>query len=247
MFKERVDIWLELKPDTPHSEADRLVRELTARPFVKKGSVTFVTRDEAAETLRQDLGNENIPADMPDLLRDIVRFNVQSDFFNPDSLQMLRETFRRDSAVTELYFEAANTANVGKNIKNLGWITLFMSVTLIFAAIALIHNTIRLALYTNRFIIKNQELVGASWSFISRPYLQRGILNGFISAVIAIVLLSAGLWQSQRMMPELRELSDIWGLGLVYGGIVLLGVLLSGFSTWMVVHRFLRMRIDDLY
>jgi len=247
LFKERVDIWLELKPDVSRSEADRLVTALKKRTFVKSSSVSFITREEAAATLREDLGNDNIPADIPDLLRDIVRFNVQANFFSQDSLKMLRDEFRRDSAVSELYFEAANTANVSKNIKNLGWITLFMSVLLIFAAITLIHNTIRLALYTNRFLIKNQELVGASWSFISWPYLQRGLLNGLLSALLAIILLCIGLWQSQRLMPELRDLSDWWSVGLVYLGLVVLGILISGLSTWMVVRRFLRMRIDDLY
>ena len=247
IFKERVDIWLELKPDTPRTEADRLMKRLKGSPFVKSGSVSCITREEAAASLQQELGTENTPEDMPDLLRDIVRFNVRADFLDTDSLKRVRELFRQDSAVSELYFEAAQTANVGKNIKTLGWFTFVLCSLLLFAAVTLIHNTIRLALYTNRFIIKNQELVGASWSFISRPYLQRGVLNGLVSALLAIVLLLLLIWRSEIAMPELRDLRDPLDIAAVFAGLILLGVGLSGLSTWVVVHRFLQMRIDDLY
>jgi cell division transport system permease protein len=247
LFKEKVDIWLELRPETPRAEAERISADLQNQPFVKKGSVSYISKEEAAATLRQELGDENTPSDMPDLLRDIVRFNVEANFFSEDSLKSLRETFRRDSAVSELYFEATNTASVSKNIRNLGWFTLLISALLIFSAVTLIHNTIRLALYANRFIIKNQELAGASWSFISRPYLQRGLLNGLLSALVAIALLSLLLWQSQRMMPELADLRDPIDIALVYISLIILGVCISGGSTWIVVRRFLRMRIDDLY
>lgn len=247
LFKERVDIWLELKPDTPRTEADRLMKRLKGSSFVKSGSVSYITREEAAASLQKELGTENTPEDMPDLLRDIVRFNVRADFLDTDSLRRVRELFRQDSAVSELYFEAAQTANVGKNIKTLGWFTLVLCSLLLFAAVTLIHNTIRLALYTNRFIIKNQELVGASWSFISRPYLQRGVLNGLVSALLAIVLLLILIWRSEIAMPELRDLRDPLDIAAVFAGLILLGVGLSGLSTWVVVHRFLQMRIDDLY
>jgi cell division transport system permease protein len=247
LFKERVDIWLELKPDTPRSEADRLTGVLRKSPFVKPGTVSYITREEAAAALQQDLGSENMPADAPDLLRDIVRFNVRADFLETDSLQAVRNLFRRDSAVSELYFEATQTAHVGKNIKNLGWFTLALCVLLLFAAVTLIHNTIRLALYTNRFIIKNQELVGASWSFISRPYLQRGLINGLLSALLSIVMLLVLIWRSEAAMPELRELRDPATLAALFAGLVLIGVGVSGLSTWVVVQRFLRMRLDELY
>jgi cell division transport system permease protein len=126
-------------------------------------------------------------------------------------------------------------------------VTLVLSLILIFAAITLIHNTIRLAMFSNRFLIKSQELVGASWEFISRPYIQRGLLNGLWSAVLAILALLAMVWWLQKLIPELQQLEDPNGLVLVIFGLIVLGVLISGLSTWFVVHKFLRMRLDDLY
>lgn len=247
VFKERVDIWLELKPDIPQEAVTRIIREVRSQPFVKAETVTFITRDQAAASMREDLGEESLLEDIPNLMRDIVRFNVRADFFREDSLQQWRETLRQDTLIAELYVEAANTGNIGSNIEKIGWLTLGLGFLLIFAAVTLIHNTIRLALYTNRFLIKNQELVGASWGFISRPYIRRGIYNGCWSAALAIVLLIALLSVAQRQIPALRDLEDLNGILAIFTGLIVLGVLISGLSTYFVVHKFLRMRVDDLY
>jgi cell division transport system permease protein len=247
LFKEKVDIWLELKSDTPASEATRIMADIRSMPFVKSGSVSFITKAQAAADMKADLGNENMPADVPDLLRDIVRFNVVANYLDKDSLAEWRNQLRQDTCVADMYLDAANTSNVDKNIENLGWITLGLGILLLFAAVTLIHNTIRLALYANRFVIKNQELVGASWAFISRPYIQRGIWNGLLSALCAIAALLICLLWAQRLVPDLRDLQDWPATIVVFVGLLLLGVLLSGLSTWYVVNKFLRMRLDELY
>ena len=247
LFREKVDIWLELKGDTPPEEVGRIVRYVERQPFVKAETVKFIPRSQAMKLMQEDLGDESLLETTPDLLRDVVQFNVRADYLQDDSLSQWREELRQDTAVAELYFESANTGNVSRNIQNLGLVTLALGFLLIFAAITLIHNTIRLALYANRFLIKNQELVGASWSFISRPYIQRGVLNGLWSAALAIMALFGTLWWIQQLIPEVQELEDFDYVVLVFIGIIILGVLISGLSTWFVVNKFLKMRVDDLY
>lgn len=247
MFKEKVDIWLELKNNTPPEEIARIVQQVERQPFVKTETVKFIPRSQAMKLMQEDLGDESLLETTPDLLRDVVQFNVRADYLQDDSLNQWRETLRQDTSVAELYFEAANTGNVSRNIQNLGFVTLALGFLLIFAAITLIHNTIRLALYANRFLIKNQELVGASWSFISRPYIQRGIMNGLWSAALAIMALFGTLWWIQRLIPEVQEIEDFDYVVFVFIGMILLGVLISGLSTWFVVNKFLKMRVDDLY
>lgn len=247
IFKEKVDLWLELKPGLAESQIAELVGRIRQQPFVKPESVTFITREQAAATMREDLGDESMLEDMPDLMRDIVRFNVKAEYLNDERLREWRETLRQDTIINELYFEAASTNNVGDNIRNLGLIILGIGVFLIFAAVALIHNTIRLALYSNRFVIKNQELVGASWEFISRPYIRRGVVNGLWSAALAVAGLSLTLWLLRRGRPYMEQLQDMNAVVMVFAGLGLLGVLISGLSSWWVVNKFLRMRLDDLY
>jgi len=247
LFKEKVDIWLELKSDIAQEEVASVVAEVRRQSFVKKETVTFITREQAQAAMKEDLGNDGLLADMPNLFRDVIRFNVSADYLDNDSLTQWREQLRENPLIADLYFEAANTGNVGQNIENLGWITLALGFLLIFAAVTLIHNTIRLELYTNRFLIKNQELVGASWAFISRPYIRRGLFNGLWSALLAIALLVALLVWILRLVDGLDDLQDMNGAVAVFAGLILLGVLISGLSTWFVVHKFLRMKVDDLY
>lgn len=247
LFREKVDIWMELRPGLAESDIARIVADVRSKPFVKAETVTFITREQAAKTMQEDLGDESLLNDSPDLLRDVVRFNVHATGFTSDNFEAWKEELHQDTLVAELFYEAANTGNVGENIKNLSLIALVLSLLLILATITLIHNTIRLALYSNRFIIKNQELVGASWSFISRPYIRRGLWNGVLSALIAITALILTLSWLYGVMPDLKQLQDLNGTLLVFIGLIFLGVLISGLSTWFVVNKFLRMRIDDLY
>jgi cell division transport system permease protein len=247
LFKEKVDIWLELKPDLGQEEIARIVGNIRQKPFVKPETITFISREQATATMKEDLGDESMLEDAPDLLRDVVRFNVRAEFMNDETMRQWREELRQDTLVSELYYEASNIGNVGKNIQNMGLIALGLVFLLIFAAVTLIHNTIRLALYSNRFIIKNQELVGASWTFISRPYIRRGVLNGLWSALLAIGALILVFEWIERQIPEMGQLRDLDSMLMVFTGIILLGVLISGLSTWFVVNKFLRMRIDDLY
>lgn len=247
LFKEKVDIWLELKPGLAQEDVARIVNEVRQQPFVKIETVKFITREQAAATMREDLGDASMLEDMPDLLRDVIRFNVKAEFLEDQQLKDWRDSLRQDTLVSELYFEAANTGNVSRNIRNLGFVSLILGLLLIFAAISLIHNTIRLAMYSNRMLIKSQELVGASWEFISRPFIRRGIINGLWSAVFAIFALLIMLWWMRTLIPELEQLEDPNGIVFVIVGLILLGVLISGLSTWFVVNKFLRMRIDDLY
>jgi cell division transport system permease protein len=247
LFKEKVDIWLELKPGLAQEDVARIVNEVRRQPFVKIETIKFITREQAAATMREDLGDTSMLKDMPDLLRDVIRFNVKAEFLEDQKLKDWREVLRQDTVVSDLFFEAANTGNVSHNIRNIGFVTLILGFLLVLAAITLIHNTIRLAMFSNRFLIKSQELVGASWDFISRPYIQRGIINGLLSALIAIVALMCMLWWLRTLIPELEQLEDPNGIVFVILGLILVGVLISGLSTWFVVNKFLRMRIDDLY
>jgi cell division transport system permease protein len=247
IFKERVDIWMELRPDIQQDDVARIVGEVRNKPFVKQESVRFISREQAAATMRRELGDESLLEELPGMMRDVVQFNVRAAYLQSDSLAAWRSELRRDSAVADLYYEAANIGNIGANVEKIGWISLGLGFLLIFAAVTLIHNTIRLALYANRFIIKNQELVGATWGFIIRPYLRRGILNGLLSAALAIIALVVLLWWGRKTIPELKDLEDLNGILMIFTGVVMLGMLISGLSTYLVVHKFLKLRIDDLY
>ncbi len=247
LFKEKVDVWLEFNPDISQEDLARIIRQIRQEPFVKPETVVYVTREQAATLMRQDLGDESLLADLPNLMYDVVRFHVRAEFFHSDSLRQWREALKRDTLISELYVEAIETGNISRNLSLLAGATLGLALLLFVVAVVITYNTIRLALYVNRFIIKNQELVGASWGFIIRPYVRQGLINGFISALIAIGALIALLSWAYRHVPEIAPLFDPNGILMIFVLLVVLGVLLSGASTYWVTRRFLQMKIDDLY
>lgn len=247
LFTERVDLWLELREEAGSDDISRVVQYVRSRPFVLEESVQYISREQAATMMQRDLGDEYVFRDLPVIMRDVVRFHVEAPYFQDDSLRAWREEVRQDSMVQDLFIEVAEVGNMAKNLEMLGWVTLGLGLLLIFAAVALIYNTIRLDLFANRFIVKNQQLVGASWSFISRPYLRRGVRNGLWSGLLAINGLIALIWAGQKLLPELVLLEDLNGLLAIFLSLLVLGVLISWLSTRLVVGKLLRMRIDDLY
>ncbi|MEK7257020.1 MAG: FtsX-like permease family protein, partial [Bacteroidota bacterium] len=149
--------------------------------------------------------------------------------------------------VSDVFYTETVTTTIASNLKKVSYWVLGASIFFIVVAVALILNTIRLALYSNRFLIKNMELVGASWEFISRPYLLRSLKHGFMSALAAIGLLALVLYFATQNTPELQEQLDFPGIAIIFGSLLLLGVLISYLSTFYVVKKYLRMRVDDLY
>jgi cell division transport system permease protein len=247
IFKERVDIWVELRTDATQNDKIRLEGVLKSKNFVRAGSVAFISRADAAHEMQIELGDTSMLADLPNLMYDIFRFNVSEKWLETDSLATIRTEIKQDSLVSDVFYEQTNTANIGKNLKKLGWLVFAIGILFIFVAVTLLHNTIRLALFSNRFLIKNQEMVGATWSFIARPYIYKGAYLGLISAILAILGLLLLRYFAFRQMPALRDFENISSTTLLFGGLILIGILIAGLSSWAVVRKFLGTRLDDLY
>jgi cell division transport system permease protein len=136
---------------------------------------------------------------------------------------------------------------VNQNIQGIGLVILAFASILLIIAVALINNTIRLAIYSQRFLIKSMQLVGATKSFIRKPFLSYGILHGLLGGLIAIILLLITLYVAQQQVPEMIILRDWFEFSMVFIGVIILGVLISGLSTYFAVSKFLHLKIYDLY
>ncbi len=246
-LKEKVEIIVELKEETTPAGTDSLKQQLTASPFLKPNSVRFITKEEGAAMMQNDFGEEFLKLDMANPLYDVLIFNVISDWMHPDSLKVMRSQVREFPFVNDVYYQEGLADAVAGNLKNLSLIVFGASIFFIIVAFALILNTIRLALYSNRFLIKNMELVGATWGFISRPYIWRSLGHGLLSALLAIVLLGLLLWLWLSRLPEAGDFLNIPGIAGIFGAILLLGLFIPLAGTYFVVKKYLRMRVDDLY
>ncbi len=243
--QEKISMMVELKENADSADLQLLKRTLPDADFARE--VRFVPKEKAAELLQESLGNEYMSADMPLPFFDAFSINLKSNRLNGDSIASVTAQIRKNPAVSDVYMDEGLIGDVSKLVEEIALIALAVAALFIIVAITLIHNTIRLNLFSDRFIIKNMELVGASWGFISRPYIRKGVWNGFLSAILALILLAILWFFAQKGVPELNLLLKNPLFLASCGGLIALGILISWVSTFYVVNKYLKMRLDDLY
>lgn len=245
-LKEKVNLIVELQSGSDE-EARRILRDVEAQPFVREGSAEYISKEQAAELMREDFGEDFLKLDLPNPLYDVITFNVRANYMDPDSLGQIRTALIEREGITDVYYQENLVNDIADNIRSIGLAAMVILFLFIGIAVALIHNTVRLALYANRFLIKNMELVGASWGFISQPFLRRAMIHGLLSGLLAcLALLLFYLWL-QSGLPGLRDMQDWVGMGTLFLLLLSLGVAINVLSTYYAVRKYLRMRVDDLY
>ena len=207
----------------------------------------YVSKDSAATKLSEELGEDFVTFLGHNPLSASIDVYLHADHANTDSVAAFIKKISADKQVSEVVYQESLIELINQNIRIIGLVILAFALILLVIAIALINNTIRLAIYSQRFIIKSMQLVGATQSFIRRPFLNYGILHGFIGALIAIGLLILTLYLAQREIPELVYLKNWSVFSLVFLGVIVLGVLISAFSTYFAVSKYLKLRSNELY
>lgn len=247
LLKERVSILVEIEPESNPLLVDSLVRTIQADTIIKSETILLISKEAALASLQEDVGEDLLSLDLPNPLYDVITFNVKADYMTSERLEGLRDKLKSERFVKDVYYQVGLVHQIVTNIKKVSWLFLVLGCLFLVIAITLIHNTVRLALYANRFVIKNMELVGATWEFISKPYIKRSILHGIISAIIAILLLICLLLWANNYLPEIRTLSTGFTLTGIGVTLLLLGILINGLSTYFVINKYLNMRLEDLY
>lgn len=246
-YQEHVDLIMEFKDTAAPEQIDSLQAALEAKPYILPGTVRYISQEQAAAMMRKEFGEDFLALNLPNPFYDIITFNVRGNYMNPDSLKVLRKYWRAQPAVSDVFYQESLLDTLAQNIRQTKWVLIALGIFFVLIVGILVFNTVRLALYANRFLIKTMELAGASWGFISRPYLLRALLHGFISAAMA----NTGVWlllrTLQQKFPELLATNDIPATAVLFGGIFLLGMLIYAGSTWAVVNKYLSMRMNDLY
>ena len=197
--------------------------------------------------MKDEFGEDFLKLDLPNPLYDILTFNVKSEFMATEKLSAMKKQIRNETIVNDVFYQESLVNSIAQNIEKLSLYALTSGIFFIIVAVTLIHNTVKLALYSNRFLIKNMELVGASWKFISNPYLKRAIEHGIISGIISIGLLTAILVLAYREIPELNEMNPSGYIIMLFIFLLILGIMITAFSTYYVVHKYLKMRVEEMY
>ena len=243
--QEKISMMVELKEEADSSNLSQLKESLQTANFTR--DVHFVSKQEAGELMRHSLGDDYINPDMPLPFFDAYSINLKAECMGKDSIAAISIRLKENTAVSDVYMDEGLISEVSKAVEKIALIAFIITALFIIVVITLIHNTIRLNLYSDRFIIKNMELVGASWRFISRPYIRRGVFNGFLSGLIALGIVAVLWFFLQKQFSELNLLLKNYVFWSYVMGLVLLGVLISWVSTYYVVNKYLKMRLDKLY
>ena len=246
-MRESLDIIVELKNEVGTEAIDQLNLFIKESDFLKPGSFEFISKERGAKILEEEFGKEFILLSLPNPLYDIITFNVQASFMEEEKLKALAKEVERYEAVNQVYYEPSLFTTIADNFQKITLSLAILSLILIVVVIVLIRNTVKLALYANRFLVKNMQLVGASWSFISNPYLRKSIWQGILSALIALIFLGLLIYWLKINLPEINFLSPIQGILAL---IVLIFALSAGInfaSTYFTIKRYLKMRVDDLF
>jgi cell division transport system permease protein len=243
--KENIGFSIFLNETVTPEAATKLQEQLEKQPYVKQ--TKFINKEEAAKILQQDLGEDFVAFLGFNPLLASIDVNMNAAYAHPDSIGWIEADLSRNPQIIEVAYQKDLISAVNKNVKKIGIILLSFSALLLVVVIALINNTIRLAIYSKRFLIKTMQLVGATGGFIRRPFVWRGIVNGFVSALIAIALLAGVIYSVTQNMPDIIELNDVELYAILASGVILLGILISWVSTSLAVRKFLRIQSTDLY
>jgi len=245
--KENIGFSIYLNKNVKEADVIQLKKTLDAEVYVK--STEYIDEDRAVEILKEELGEEEdfmTFLEYNPLLASIdIRLNP--DYAHPDSLTKFEGQLLENSQIHEVDIRKDLAVLINENVQKISLLILGFSSLLLIIAIGLINNTIRLSIYSHRFLIKTMQLVGATHGFIRRPYVWKGIANGIMSALFAIILLYGVFYITQKNIPELVDLQNLEMYFTLFTIVMALGVLISWFSTSLAVTKYLRAQTGDLY
>lgn len=245
-FKGSVQVNAFIREGSPQREIDNVKSIIEARPYAR--NVEFIDKEMARKKFIGD-GNEdwNKVLDYNPLPASID-FYLEPAYVNKDSLTKITAEIRRNFIISEVKYPDAVVSNLNNIVRKAGFFLLALAGVLALIVIILIDNTIKLAMFSNRFLIKTMQMVGATRWFISKPFDTRAILNGFISAALAIAAILSIIYGVENWwLPEIKALRDNGMLTLLFLILILIGISITFISTHRSVMKYLKMKLDDLY
>lgn len=244
-FKEDLQVEVILHDNTRSELITKMKTVLDNQPFVKQA--TIITKEEAAKKFFDEGGEDFRQLLDFNPLYASIALNLHSEYVNKDSLEQIRAFVMQSNIVRDVAYPNTVVDNMNSNFRKIGIILGVISLLLFIVVIILIDNTVRLAMFSNRFLIKTMQMVGATQWFISRPFDRRAVLNGLISGVVSVV----GLWIvisfSESLLPALSILHEPVLLTMLMLGMIITGILISVLSTHRSVIKYLKLHVDDLY
>ena len=243
--KENISFSIVLKDNLRESDIKRMQKALDVLPYIK--STEYISKEQAAKELEEELGeNPETFLGFNPLLASI-EVKLHSEYANADSLRLIEKKIKNYTSVSDLLYRKDMMQMVNDNVKRVSLILLVLAVMLMSISFVLISNTIRLLIYSKRFLIHTMKLVGATSGFIRRPFVCYNVVSGIFASILAILMLTGSLYYLQNELSGFIQLLDVKVLMVVYAGVLIMGTLLSVTATVFAVNKYLRLGVDKLY
>jgi cell division transport system permease protein len=210
-------------------------------------SSVYLSKDSAAALYKKDVGDDFVKFIGYNPLPSSMEVQLKADYANPDSILWIQKQITEFSSVKEFNYQESLVNLVNKNVNRIALVLLIFITLLLVIALALINNTIRLAIYSKRFLIKTMQLVGATGGFIRKPFLMNGMKHGVISGFIANGMLWGLIFAAVKKIPDLEQVTDTQMMIFLFGIVFILGIFISGISTFFAVRKYLRLSSGELY
>ncbi len=244
-FKEKIAMTVFFKKEANDTILKKFGNELTKAPYAK--SITYVSKDAAARQHTDIIGEDFLTFLGENPLQNSYDIHIKASYVEKDSVAKIEQQLRKNEMISDIVYDKQLVNLVNDNIKKVSMWILVISGFLTFIAVLLINSSLRLSIYSNRFIIKTMQMVGATKSFIRKPFVMRSVKLGMIGATLAILALIGLLSYVQSSFPDLGILEDKILIIFVFAAIFGFGVLIPWISTHFATQRFLNLRTDDLY
>ena len=250
-FQENIELQVYLNSNISDNQKDRIQNELANMPYVLKknneASISFISKEEAATQFIEETGEDFRGFLGENPLKDALIVNIEPSYQESQQLDSIKSSIEQMNGVFEVAYVRNLVDSINKNVANISLILLGFAAILLLVVTMLINSTIRLALFSQRFLIRSMQLVGATKKFIKRPFLNRAMLHGMISGIIASALLFGLLNFAYDKIESLAALRVKVYIFALYGLLIFLGGVIAFFSTHKAMNRYLKMSLDDLY
>jgi cell division transport system permease protein len=241
-LRKNIHLSVILNPNLSQADVLMFRKELDLKPFVT--ATRFVSKEEAAERLQSELGENFIELLGVNPLPNTVELSLGEDFLEQDSLLSIQKSLSVNPLVKGVYYPKTIASNIDTNIRRVGFLLMFFALLLMVITIGLINNWVRISIYSDRFLIRTQELVGATPYFISKPYIGAAIAQGIAGSIFATALLTIFVWLVQAKTDDLLTVQYLLA---IYVLLFVVGSVFGGVAAYFAVKKYLNVKLDNLY
>lgn len=244
-FKEQIALTVYLKDSAKEIEIDQLQKRLALANYTK--STEFISKEKAAEQYSREIGEDFMDFLGYNPLQNHIDIYFNAEYVSQVKIAEISRDIEENEFVDNTVYDKPLIALLNENIKRLSFWVLTISAIFTFIAVLLINSSIRLSIYSKRFIIKTMQMVGATKGFIRKPFIWKSLKLGFIGIILSLIGMSVVLYYLDQSFIELSLLENYVNIGLVYAAVLIIGLLITWLSTYVATQRFLNLKTDELY